>query len=188
MLSDDLKAVLGGIGITQTEFARLIGVTPRAVSLWMVGDRAIPGPVEAYAKLLQNLTPAQRQIELAKLKERRTAMRDGMYGIQFASTKQWGVGVIVLDSGRAFGADAAGVKFDGDYVYDDGKREAALRLKITFPPNVEAIFGVRHPYEWSIDITTNLNPHADSGQVTIETPLGPRIGATYRFLRTLPET
>lgn len=188
MLTDDLKVILSGVGITQTEFARLIGVTPRAVSLWMVGDRAIPGPVEAYARLLQALTPPQRQAEIAKLKDRRTAMRDGMYGVEFSSTAGQGMCVLVLDNGRAFGADAAGAKYDGDYLYDEAKRLAELRLKVTFPPNVRAVFGVSHPYEWSIDVTTNLNPHADSGRVNLTTPLGPRINATYKFLRTLPET
>jgi hypothetical protein len=187
MLSGDLKAILGGVGITQAEFARLVGVTARAVSLWMVGDRAIPGPVEAYARLLQTLSPAQRQVELAKLKERRTAMRDGMYGIEFSSSGKWGLGVVILDNGRAYGADAAGAKYDGDYVYDEAKRLAELRLKVTFPPNVQAVFGPSHPYEWSIDLTTNLNPHADRGQVTLNTPLGPKISANYKFLRPLPD-
>lgn len=187
MLSDDLKTTLNSIGVTQAEFARLSGVTPRAVSLWIAGDRTIPGPVEAYARLLQTLTPAQRQIEIAKLKQRRTAMRDGMYGIEFSSTTGHGIGVLVLDNGRAYGADAAGGKYDGDYLYDEAKRMAELRLKVTFPPNVRAVFGVSHPYEWSIDLTTNLNPHADAGQVSLTTPLGPRINATYKFLRTLPE-
>jgi hypothetical protein len=188
MLSDDLKAILSGVGVTQVEFARLIGVTPRAVSLWMVGDRAIPGPVEAYARLLQALTPPQRQVEIAKLKERRTAMRDGMYGIEFSSTAGHGVGMLVLDNGRAYGVDAAGAKYDGDYLYDEAKRLAELRLKVTFPPSVQAVFGPSHPYEWSIDLTTNLNPHADSGRLNLTTPLGPRINATYKFLRALPET
>lgn len=187
MLSDGLKAALSGVGITQTDFARLIGVTPRAVSLWMVGDRAIPGPVEAYAKLLQALTPAQRQAEFAKLRERRTAMRDGMYGIEFSSVARWGAGVVILDNGRAYGADAAGAKYDGEYVYDEAKRVAELRLKVTFPPNVQAVFGPIHPYEWSIDLTTSLNPHADAGHVTLNTPLGPQISAKYKFLRPLPD-
>ena len=188
MISDDLRMILSAVGITQAEFARLIGVTPRAVSLWMMGDRSIPGPVEAYAKLLQTLTPAQRQAEIAKLKERRTAMRDGMYGMEFSSKTGSGLGMLVLDNGRAYGADAAGVKFDGDYLYDETRRVAELRLKVTFPPNVQAVFGVSHPYEWSIDLTTNLNPHADAGQVSLATSLGPRINAAYRFLRALPET
>jgi transcriptional regulator with XRE-family HTH domain len=187
MLSDDLRAILGGIGITQAEFARLVGVTPRAVSLWMVGDRAIPGPVEAYARLLQTLTPAQRQVEIAKLTKRSTGMRDGMYGIEFSSTISRGLGVLILDNGRVYGADEAGVKYDGDYVFDEAKKLAELRLKVTYPPNVRAVFGVSHPYEWSIDLTTNFNPHADIGQVSLATPLGPRINANYRFLRALPE-
>jgi hypothetical protein len=154
----------------------------------MVGDRAIPGPVEAYARLLATLTPSQRQVEIAKLKERRTAMRDGLYGVEFSSTKGRGNCVLILDSGRAYGVDTAGAKYDGDYLYDEAKRLAELRLKVTFPANVQAVFGVCHPYEWSIDLTTNLNPHVESGQVNLATPVGPRINANYKFLRALPET
>jgi hypothetical protein len=191
MIGSDLRTVLDEVGISQADFARLIGVTPRAVSLWMVGDR-VPGPAEAYTRLLQSLTPAQRQVELARLKERRTTMRDGMYGVEFKPTKGdgtsgTGICVLILDNGRAFGVDPSGAKYDGEYTFDEATRLADLRLKVTFPPNVKAVFGVTNPYEWSIDLTTQLNPHADSGQVRIATPIGRAINARYKFLRPLPE-
>src|ERR1700730_1145966 len=188
MLSSDLKTILDLMGISQADFARLMGVTPRAVSLWMVGDPAIPGPVEAYARLLQSVTPAQRQIELARLKERKTTMRDGMYGVEYQSGAGAGAGVLILDSGRVYGADPYGGKYDGDYTYDEGTGLAELRLKLTFAANKPAVFGVRHPYEWSIDVTTRLNPRADTGQLTIQTPIGPQIHAQYRYLRSIPDS
>ena len=115
MVIDDLKIVLGEIGISQADFARLVGVTPRAVSLWMVGDRNIPGPVEAYARLLAAVPPSARQAELNRLKERKTPMRDGMYEVRYQSAGGQGAGTLILDNGRVFGADrfhvSAGIDF-----------------------------------------------------------------------------
>jgi hypothetical protein len=188
MMSSDLKSVLDGLGLSQADFARLVGVTPRAVTLWMVGERAVPGPVEAYAHLLRALTPAQRQVELARLKQRRTAMRDGFYGVEYSSTHGQGTCVLVFDNGRAFGADLWGGKYDGEYLFDEGTKLAELHIKVTFPPNGMSVLGVSHPYEWAIDLTTHLNPLADEGQLTIQTPVGRNIKARYKFLRTLPES
>jgi predicted transcriptional regulator len=67
MLGVDLKTILNEVGLSQTDFARLVGVTPRAVTLWMVGDRNIPGPVEAYARLLHSVPLSVRQVELQRL-------------------------------------------------------------------------------------------------------------------------
>lgn len=39
---DTLRAAIKLIGLTHTEFADLVGVTPRHVSRWLKGDRAIP--------------------------------------------------------------------------------------------------------------------------------------------------
>jgi hypothetical protein len=188
MLSDDLKAVISELGLSQADFARLIGVTPRAVTLWMVGDRSIPGPVEAYARLLSSVPLSARQIELARLKQRRTAMRDGMYSIEYTSGTGAGFGVLILDSGRVFGADPWGGKYDGEYLYDENTGLAELNIKVTFPPNGQSVFGISHPYEWSIDLTTKLNPRLDAGQVRIATPFKDRhLDARYRYLRSLPE-
>jgi hypothetical protein len=115
MLSDELKAIIGKLGLSQTDFARLIGVTPRAVTLWMVGDRAIPGPVEAYGRLLSSVPLSARQFELARLTQGTTGMRDGMYGIEYSSVAGAGLGVLIMHGGRVFGADPIGGKYDGDY-------------------------------------------------------------------------
>jgi hypothetical protein len=187
MLSSDLKKIIDELGITQTAFARLIGVTPRAVTLWMAGDRAIPGPVEAYAKLLLSAPLSLRQVELARLRERRTEMRDGMYAVEYSSNNGAGFGFLVLDNGRVCGADPFGGKYDGDYTYEDSSGLATLHLKLTFAPNVVAVFGISHPYEWSINVTAAIDPRKDEGQTRIATPIGPHIDARYRYLRGLPE-
>jgi DNA-binding transcriptional regulator YiaG len=68
MKREDLKALLLEVGLSQADFARLIGVTSRAVTLWMNDERAIPGPAEAYARVFRLLPPNIRQTELARLK------------------------------------------------------------------------------------------------------------------------
>ena len=188
MIESDLRQILSDVGITQADFARLIGVTPRAVALWMSGERAIPGPAESYARLLQSLPANLRQVELARLKNRRNDMRDGMYSVQFESISRAGQGIVILDTGRAYGADTVGCKFDGEYIFNEVTGLADLDLKITYPPNVASVFGTQHPYEWSIELKTSLNPRVDAGTLQITTPLGPDLKATYKFLRTLPES
>jgi hypothetical protein len=157
----------------------------------MAGDRAIPGAVEAYARLLSLSTPGTVQRELKNLKASGTAMRDGLYSVDYQSNYGAGVGVgygvLILDMGRAFGADPFGGKYDGEYLYDEKTGFAELRLKLTFPPNAPAVFGVSNPYEWAIDVKAKIDPRLDSGETRIETPVGPHIDVKYRYLRALPD-
>ena len=83
-------------------------------------------------------------------------MRDGMYAIEYSSVDGSGDGVLILDNGRAFGADPWGGKYDGEYVFDETTGFAELSLKLTFAPNAPAVFGISHPYEWAIDVKTKL--------------------------------
>src|SRR5271155_440450 len=109
MLSRDLKLALSELSISQVDLARLVGVTTRAVAMWMAGDREVPGAVEAYVRLLGSLTAAQRQAELARAKDRRTTMRDGMYGVDYGTSHGGsGMACLVLDTGRVYGADPMG--------------------------------------------------------------------------------
>ncbi len=62
MNSNDLKSILGELELSQADFARLVGVTSRAVTLWIADERAIPGSVEGYLRLLQLLPPNLRQV------------------------------------------------------------------------------------------------------------------------------
>lgn len=52
MSASQLTEALDDLRITQAEFARLLSVTPRAVVFWVNGSRRVPGPVQAYLRLL----------------------------------------------------------------------------------------------------------------------------------------
>jgi hypothetical protein len=110
-----------------------------------------------------------------------------MYGIEFGYGSNRGLGALIFQEGRVFGSDEAGVKYDGDYLYDEQHDVANVKLKVTFPPNVRAVFGVTNPYEWSIDVTTTINPKQGSGPIKIMTSVGRPLNGTYRFLRELPD-
>jgi hypothetical protein len=187
MSVEELKAILVELGITQADFARLVDVTPRAVALWMAAERSIPGPVEAYIRLLRLLPPNLRQIELNRLKQKGSNMRDGMFGISFQANMDAGLGVLIFDNGKVFGTDAAGVRYDGEYLFHETSSLADVKLKVTFPPNVRSVFGIANPYEWSFDVTTSFNPKQNSGPLAVKTSLGKAVNAQYVFLRTLPE-
>jgi hypothetical protein len=186
----DLKGILVDLGITQADLARLLGVTPRAVALWVAGGasgRPIPGPVDAYLRVLQILPPNLRQIEMNRLIQKGTQMRDGMFRISFQGTEGVGMGVLIFDNGRVYGTDTEGVRYDGVYLFNEGSGLADLTLKVTFPPNVRAVFGVSNPYEWAFDVTTTFDPRQNSGALAVKTSLGTPINAQYVFLRSLPE-
>jgi hypothetical protein len=187
MNSDDLKAALADVEVTQADLARLVGVTFRAVALWVADERAVPGPVEAYLRLFRLLPPNLRQIELNRLKQKGTNMRDGMFGITFQGQHGTGMGVLLFESGKVYGADEAGVRYDGGYTFDEKRDLANVTLKVTFPPNIRAVQGISNPYEWSIDVTASFNPRQNSGPIALKTSLGKPLSAQFVFLRSLPD-
>lgn len=187
MTSGDLRTYLTELGITQADYARLIGITPRAVALWVADERAIPGPAGAYLRLLRLLPPNLRQIELSRLNQKGTNMRDGMYGITFQGQQGAGMGMMVFDNGRIYGSDTEGTRYDGEYLFNEATGMADVKAKITFPPNVEAVFGISNPYEWSFDITTRFDPKAASGPLAVNTSIGRPVTAQFVYLRSLPD-
>jgi len=114
-------------------------------------------------------------------------MQEGMYGVEYRGQAGWGVGAFVLQQGRIFGADPAGGRYDGDYTENEGTGLADLRLKLTFPPNTQAVFGISRPYEWSVDATARIDPRVDSGTAELRTALGPTVQITYKRMRDLPK-
>jgi hypothetical protein len=187
MVGDEFRSILAEFGITQADFARLIAVTPRAVALWVNGERPVPGPVEGYLRVLRLLPQNLRQVELSRLLRKGSAMRDGMFGITFHSRQGAGMGVLIFDNGRVYGTDTAGVRFDGEYIFNESAGLADVKVKVTYPPNVEAIFGISNPYEWAFDVTTTFDPRRNSGTLAVRTSLGQPVNAQYVFLRSLPE-
>lgn len=184
-----LKQAIEAIGITQADLARLLGVTARAVNLWAMGDRPVPGPVEAYTRLLQVLTPNLRQAELSRLHVKEPRMRNGMYGIYFkigTHPGQSGVGMLNFEDGVIYGVDEARVRYDGGYTIN-AQGQAEILLKVTYPPNVIAIFGTSNPYEWSIEVQAIIDPNKEEGDMFARTSLGQIIPAHYTFMRPLPQ-
>lgn len=183
----DFKTALQDLGLSQADFARLVGVTSRAVALWTAAERSIPGPIESYLRLLQSAPTSVRQAEFNRLKERSNQMREGMYGVEYAGQAGRGAGAFVLQEGRIYGADPFGGRYDGDYTYDEATGLADLRLKLTFAPNAKAVFGISNPYEWSVDATAQIDSRAGSGTTQLRTALGPTVQIAYSFMRGLPE-
>ena len=187
MTSERLKAILVECQISQTDLARLLSVTARAVNLWIANERSIPGPAEAYLRLFDLLPPNLRQIELNRLKKGGIGMRDGFFGITFQTSTDSGMGVLIFENGRVCGTDVGGVRYDGNYIFEENTGLANVTLKVTFPPNVVSVFGISNPYEWSIDVTTCFNPKYNSGALPVKTSLGKSLKAQYNFLRDLPD-
>lgn len=187
MSGQAFKDLLAKMELAQSDFARLVGVTPRAVNLWATNGRAIPGPAEAYLRLFQLLPTNLRQIELARLKERGISMRDGMFGITFQGQVSAGLGVLVFDAGRVYGTDSEGARYDGEYVFHEDASRADVVVKVTFPPNVATVFGISNPYEWAIDVSTSFNPKQNAGPLDVKTSLGRPIAAQFKYLRALPD-
>ena len=78
--------------------------------------------------------------------------------------------MLVFDTGRVFGTDTTGARYDGGYLYNGVNNSADVKIKVTFPPNVMAVFGIANPYEWSIDITATFNPKLDTGPIRLRNP------------------
>ena len=187
MNNEELKKRLQDLQLSQAELARLIGITSRAVNLWMTDERAVPGPVESYLRLLQLLPIQLRQVELARLKQKGTNMRDGMFSITYSGNAGSGSGTLVFDNGRVYGADTERGRYDGMYLFNETTGMAEVILKVTMPANVMSVFGISNPYEWSIDVTTTIDPTLDSGNVSVKSSLGASLQAQYKFLRGLPD-
>lgn len=50
MNGGELRDRLDCLKLTQVEFARLLGVTPRAVNMWVTGKRKVPSTATAYLR------------------------------------------------------------------------------------------------------------------------------------------
>ena len=88
----ELRDILTSLELTQADLAALVGLTPRAVSSWMSGEREVPGPVEAYLGLLGAAPQSVRQEELKRLKRKENKMREGIYSVAYGSIAGEGYG------------------------------------------------------------------------------------------------
>jgi transcriptional regulator with XRE-family HTH domain len=187
----ELRHELHTLGLSQVDFARLIGVTPRAVTLWLAGQRAVPPPVSAYLRLLTAAPASMRQAEFQLLKESGNSMRDGMYCVVYSSQDSGpmlaGLGFVIFDGGKIYGGDPGGCQYNGAYAFDGQTGIADVHLKLTFSPNGVSVFGVSLPYEWSVDASCTFDPTSVDGLTRITTSLGQTVDVKFQFMRALPD-
>jgi DNA-binding transcriptional regulator YiaG len=55
MTGDEMRKLLDDHHISQARFARMVSVTPRAVNMWIQGERKVSGPAAAYLKLYNDI-------------------------------------------------------------------------------------------------------------------------------------
>jgi len=93
----------------------LLDVSPRTVSMWATGESSVPGPVEAYLRLLSSASPDVVAAELGRLKDRHRMFDEGIYSISYCDPKTHtttdGDALAVLRSGRFVGSDRWGGLF-----------------------------------------------------------------------------
>ena len=74
MTGEDLRAHLAHLDIAKQEFSNVIGVTRRALDMWLSNTRAVPGPVAAYVNLLL-MSPG----EVTRIKMKRLDRHDQIH-------------------------------------------------------------------------------------------------------------
>lgn len=186
MNKNELKNAMSDLGLSPAMLAKLLDVTPRAVGLWLNGDRTPPGPAEAYLKLFASLTPEQQARELQNAHKEKLAMKDGMYAIEFAGKNGDGMGVLIFDNGKVYGGDVGFGKYDGTYTMNPETKRADIKLRVEMPAGSESVLGPKQPFSWNVEVTTSLDPTKDSDMISVHTNLG-AAQAKYTFMRSLPE-
>jgi hypothetical protein len=71
----ELRAAMDRMRVSASELAILAHVTPRAVNMWLAGERRVPGPLWAYFNLFFSLPSGKQLEELDRLTEARKASR-----------------------------------------------------------------------------------------------------------------
>jgi hypothetical protein len=189
MTAAELRTVIEALQVSQIQLAESLGVTARAIGMWLGGEREIPGPVAAYLRLLLSLPRALCVKELERSR-REPEMLEGMYRLDFTGHAGHGVAALVLRDGTVFGADEAGVQYDGTYEPTGASGEVSMSLVLTVPPGVTLVQGVVADHRgFSFQVGPQKLNLLGTADVTIPTPVnGPRgvVRARMSKLRNLP--
>ncbi len=187
-----LKRVLDRLGLKQSEFAKLLDVSPRAVSLWATGEVALPGPVRAYLRMLQHAEPAVRSAELARLSSPRPVFEDGLYSLTYGSRsggpdkRDTRNGVALLRRGRIVGSDAGGAKFEGTYQFDSTRQTNHFHVWLRVPPAGKLVTGLDAGETGAmVEVVADLD-RADPVSSTVVHVGGRPLGLTLAYLGPLP--
>jgi transcriptional regulator with XRE-family HTH domain len=151
-----LKRVLDRLGLKQTDFARLLDVSPRTVSLWATGEVTIPGPVRAYLRMLQFADESRRTLEFARLAAQSPCVHDGLYSLRYRpqghplASGVEGDGIALLKAGRIVGSDTGGGKFEGSYRFDSTRQTFHFRVWLRVPPQGQLMTGLETKHAGSL--------------------------------------
>ncbi len=185
MNKNELKNAMSALGLSSISLAKLLDVTPRAVSMWLTGERSVPGPAVAYLNLFSKLPPSQQQLEIQKSELEKLTMRDGLYQLEFAGPNGSGYGVLIFEDGRIYGSDVGAGKWDGTYTMNPTTKLADLKLRVEMPAGEQSVLGPAQSFSWNVDVTATMDPANDVGAINAQTNLGPAT-AKYKFMRSLP--
>lgn len=186
MNQNELKNAMSALGLSAASLSKLLDVTPRAISMWLTGERSIPGPAEAYINLFSKLSPSQQELEIQKSEVEKLTMKDGLYQLEFAGPNGAGYGVLIFDNGRVYGSDVGLGKWDGSYKMNPITKRAEIELTVQMPAGSESVLGPAQPFRWNVDVRATMDPSVDVGYIDAQTNLGPA-KAKYIYMRSLPE-
>lgn len=188
MTPAQLRSHLDQLEISQSDLAKLLGVTPRAVSMWLSEERAIPGPVQSYIRLLCSLPRAQRAAELARLGAKWGTLEDGLYRMIYSNHEgKSGQATLVFEGGRIYGTDLGNSVYDGSYILDPASGAVEICLRVEIQPGENSVSGISQPFPWLIEGQFQVAPRTRSAAVTVSTNVGGDLEATMEFIRPIPQ-
>jgi hypothetical protein len=185
----DLKRILDRLGLKQLEFAKLLGVSPRTVSLWATGEVTLPGPVRAYIRMLQLADPVTRANELARLSAPCAVFEEGLYSVTYKgahvdSSRDSGSAVAMLRAGRIVGSDGGGGKFEGTYQFDRVRHTNHFHVWLRVPSSGKLVTG-RGEAGSVVEIVAEFD-RADPVSSAVVDVGGQPLGLTLAYLGPLP--
>jgi hypothetical protein len=188
MSPSELRSAIASLAIAQSDLARLVDVTPRAISLWLSGERAVPGPMAAYLRLLLSLPQGQREAELARLGIGTPMLAEGFYKFCYwVDTGSRGEAMLVFEGGRIYGTDAGKSQYDGTYQANHETGKIDVRVRVELKAGEKSVAGPAQPFDWILEARGSLPPKAALGEVLFETNLGVPIMTSYELMRALPD-
>lgn len=186
----NLKDALDRLGLLQSEFARLVDVSPRTISLWATGEKSMPGPATAYLRLLERLPKDVLTDELKRLERRPKMFDQGIYSLHYRgrdmAEHDGGNALAVLRNGKIFGSDRWGGVFAGSYEFDAADESTRVHVRIDVPPNGELVTGfAAGPKGASIDIAGKFDRPAPQSISVVEVA-GRPVEVQLTYLGPLP--
>lgn len=115
-------------------------------------------------------------------------MKEGFYSITYTGAGGGiGFGVLVFDTGVVIGADVAGGRHDGTYVYNTKTEMIDAKVKLTVPAGVPLVTGVPpQAQEWSFEFTASFPRETRETPFQVNIPSGP-VNVIIRYLRGFPD-